>query len=45
MKMQAARRDWLPVVDHDGNFAGVVDRSTLLGNLVLDVVHKLSEEP
>jgi hypothetical protein len=44
-RMQAAQRDWLPVVDKDRKFAGVVDRSNLLANLVLDVVQKLNGPP
>ena len=43
-RMQDEVREWLPVVNDDGNLAGVAHRSRLTAGLILEVADKLSEQ-
>ncbi|MBM3517440.1 MAG: CBS domain-containing protein [Alphaproteobacteria bacterium] len=40
-RMEALGVQWLPVIDGDGRFAGIVDRSQLIASLILDVTRQL----
>jgi hypothetical protein len=40
-KMEELGADWLPVVEPDGRFNGVVERSRLTASLILDVAQRL----
>jgi hypothetical protein len=39
--MEKLDADWLPVVNADGAFSGVVDRSRVTASLILDVAAQL----
>jgi hypothetical protein len=42
-KMENLGVDWLPVVEDDGRFAGIVERSRLTASLILDVADRLKD--
>jgi hypothetical protein len=39
--MDLSKRDWLPVVNQDTKFVGIVDRSRLIGSMILDITNSL----
>jgi hypothetical protein len=43
-RMEKLNTDWLPVVDEDRRFRGVVERSRLTASLILDVATKLKAQ-
>jgi len=42
-RMDEMNIDWLPVIDEDGRFAGLVDRSRLTASLILDVARQAEQ--
>lgn len=44
-QMEKFDADWLPVVNSDGRFAGIVERSRLTASLILDVTDQLESGP
>ena len=44
-RLQEEDRDWLPAVDEEGRFTGVVDHARLTAGLILDVADRLEAAP
>jgi hypothetical protein len=44
-RMEKSGREWLPVVNAQGQLDGVVDRSRLTASIILDVTNQLRAEP
>jgi CBS-domain-containing membrane protein len=40
-RMEKSGRDWLPVVNAQGQLDGIVDRSRLTASMILDVTNQL----
>jgi hypothetical protein len=40
-QMEKLRRDWLPVVNEEGQLDGIVERSRLIASMILDVTNQL----